>query len=87
MIERVLESKDTQKYDYQSSLANINEYGFFAKQIELNWIRVTNWSDYLIRAGAWIVYPVFLLFTGNFFSFVGCYYTYIYRELIHVDED
>ena len=37
MIDRVLESKDTQNYDYQSSIANINDYGFFEKQIELNY--------------------------------------------------
>ena len=49
MIERVLEDQDSATYDYNAG--NINEYGFFGRMVELNWIRITNWSDYWARAG------------------------------------
>ena len=58
MIERLLESRDPENYTYESSKANINEYGFFANLVENNWIRISNWSDYYVRILGLVIYNI-----------------------------
>jgi hypothetical protein len=65
MLDRLVETKDFEKYDYYA--ANINEYGWTQKFIEDSWIVTANWSDYLIR-GILIASYLFVKRLGELFE-------------------
>ena len=60
MLDKVVESRDTDEYDYTAG--NINEYGFVKNLIERSWIFVTNWNDYLVRGA---IFTLFWILSGG----------------------
>jgi hypothetical protein len=64
MLDKVVESRDIDEYDYTAG--NINEYGTLKYFIGRSWIFVTNWNDYFVRGSIFAL--LFILSGGNIYG-------------------